>query len=311
MKRRHAVPPIPATAAAVFFSLFLAYPGTLIMWSGMTARGNDDFDYYAEVFARLFVCSLVAAGLFICWKNKALVFDRTRPRWLRGALAVLAAGFGLSALDPVNAISQEENVIRYFTSGFLLAASLVLVPASLRAGRLLFDRVVGIGFAVLFTLAAVDEVLELHEGAGDLISTTERQVMHVDTQDLTTLFVALLGIVGSVVAFFGLRILKRFPRFGVTPRHERSVYLFCAACLVFMAAMMLDSFDWAVEDGVNAILALAVFARDGATFAFLEAQGLIIRAANSVEEFLELTAAMLFFAMAQVFTERAAKDGRS
>ncbi|MCB2159169.1 MAG: hypothetical protein KDD95_12370, partial [Rhodobacteraceae bacterium] len=64
-------------------------------------------------------------------------------------------------------------------------------------------------------------------------------------------------------------------------------------------------------DGVNAILALAVFARDGASFAFLESQWLIIRAANSVEEFLELTAAMLFFAMAQVFTERAATDGRS
>lgn len=288
-------------------ALALAYAGTVALWWGLSARGILDFEYYAEAFARMFLACLVGAGVVAAWARGALLFDRNLPVSRRAAFWTLFAGFVLSALDPFNAISQEMNVIRYFTAGFLVAAGVVLSLGAVRAGERLLDRVAGLGLAAVFVLGAADELFELHEDAGGMISADSAQVMSIDTQDLTTLAVAALGIVLALVAFAGLKILSR-TRFRVGRRHTLSVYIMCAACLTFMAAMLLDTYDWAVENGVNALLRTAFLDPVGATYAFLDSQDLIIRAANSLEEFLELTAAMLFLLLALTFAARRQED---
>ncbi|WP_261496031.1 hypothetical protein [Albidovulum sediminis] len=126
-------------------ALALAYLCTIVLWWALTARGIPDFEYYAEAFARVFLVSLVGPGVAVAWARGALLFDSDLPTGRRAALVTLFAGFGLSALVPFHAISQEENVIRYFTAGFLLAAGVVLSLGAIRAGEVLIDRFTGWG----------------------------------------------------------------------------------------------------------------------------------------------------------------------
>ncbi|WP_261496033.1 hypothetical protein [Albidovulum sediminis] len=125
----------------------------------------------------------------------------------------------------------------------------------------------------------------------------------MDTQDMTTLIAAAIGSALALAALAGLKILGR-TRSVPGRRYVLSIYVMCAACLTFMAAMLLDTFDWAVEGGVNALLRSIFLDASGATYAFLDSQDLIIRAANSLEEFLELTAAMGFLLLAMTFAAR-------
>ena len=286
--------------AANVVALVVGYLGVAVLWAVLSDAAH--FEHYNELFARLYVCTIVAAVLLYAWRRGELLFDGAAPRWLRLAMGWLLAGFVASALDPFNAISFEDNVVKYFTAGFLLAAAYVLARGAIGKGFHLIERLGQAGVAVLFTLAAIDELFELHEEAGEALSHTQETIMTVDSQDFLTLFVGVAGIFFAVMVYAGLKFLMNFTRFEVSRRYELSIYVFCAACLVFLTAMMLDSFDWVVEEAINATLRTFFFGTvQNPTYAFLDEQNLIIRAANSLEEFLELTAAMLFFVMAKLF----------
>ncbi|MEZ5911623.1 MAG: hypothetical protein R3D84_04800 [Paracoccaceae bacterium] len=121
--------------AVMALAMVVAFVGTAICRALLEARGVEGFRHYPEIFARLFVLVLVAAWLVHGWKTRGGLFATDAPRWLRLSLWALLAGFLTSALDPWSPISDEMNVVRYSTSGFLLLASATLFAAQLAAYR--------------------------------------------------------------------------------------------------------------------------------------------------------------------------------
>lgn len=290
--------------AVMALAMVVAFVGTAICRALLEARGVEGFRHYPEIFARLFVLVLVAAWLVHGWKTRGGLFATDAPRWLRLSLWALLAGFLTSALDPWSPISDEMNVVRYSTSGFLLLASATLFAAQL--GRIpLVDRAVELGFALVLGFAAADEVLQLHESAGAALASTQPTVMTLNTQDTITLSVAVAGLILAALAQGVLRRLGRSDRLRDGERYARATGLFTLAGLAFFAAMLLDTFDWNLERGFLAVVRTLVPQAAAMPFyALSDTDHAIMRAANSLEEFLELTSAMLLFFMARAFVSR-------
>jgi glucan phosphoethanolaminetransferase (alkaline phosphatase superfamily) len=278
----------------IVVSCALAYVAILAAWKAAPLVGLERFKDWSEVFSRLFLVCAVLLGL-LAVRGTGLIIGASGPRW---PAVVVLCGFAAAALDPFHGVSGELNVIRYFTAGLLVWAGGVLLFAAVRLSQWL-ERIAALGFGALFLLAAADELFQFHEALGETVDAGGAREAAVGAQDLITLGVAMIGVICAGVAFLVIRWMEQSDRVRLSQAVTTAARLFILACLVFMCAMLLDTFDKALESGTDDLFH-AMFGT-GEVVTFLTDNNFVTRAANSLEEYLELTTAGLLAAASLVF----------
>ena len=253
----------------------------------------SDSDVGREVFARAFIGALGAFAV------AAFLLHPPEGRGRRRLAAYALVGVLFALLDPLHAIRAEENVIRYFTAAPLAVAGLICLHGTIARGRLPVDRAIALLLGLLFLTGAADELLHIHEMLGSRVGALS-EGDGVAGQDLVTLVAAGAGVAGAFAMLWLILFLSRRGLLGFGPRHERAIKVFVAACVLFLAAMLLDSFDTVLEAELAAGLGALLPGSRGAIGVLAEA-GYVAQAANSLEECLEFLAACLFLATSVIF----------
>ena len=262
-----------------------------------SATSSDNVD---ELFARLYVVCLLACVSLPLVVQPGLRRWMVEQRWV-WILAVLFALGVISALaDPFSAVRAETNLIRYWTAGILLVAATVAFVSAVGPSRSLVERSVGIGFALALVLGAADELLELHENAGDQFDSLAPALGDTSGQDLLLLGLAGAGVAAAVAVVVLLRFVPSVRDVFAQRTYQRAFAFFALAVLSFAAAMMLDSFDWVLQSIVDRVQELVGATPDTVAVAWLAGEP-ISQAANSVEELLEFLAALFFLTMVGAF----------
>lgn len=282
----------------VFGILLAAFALYLIFATGL----DDWFDAFHlyELFARI--------AIFVALVGFAAALIRTSSIPQRTEyglrvyiiLAIYCAGVLAALLDPFSPIREELNVIRYPTAIVLIIAGILFVRAALLVQRHVVLRVFSAGLGLLLIAAAMDEIFQFHERLSEVDDTYLNEATGISNQDMSTLFVALAGI---IVALITRRIVRSFAKHGVLGAGGREVAasdLFLAAGIAFLAAMLLDTFDVVFTDIARAAL-LPILSQDHAQFVRQELNGYVETLANSVEELLEYAAAVLLLSTAIVY----------
>ena len=246
-----------------------------------------------ELFARLFLAwpLLIFFGLLIC--SRALRAWLIAERWALLLLVLFALGALCALGDPIHRIRAEGNVIRYWTAGALAVAGLIGLAASLSRAHAVLDRLFGASFGLLLLAAASDELLQFHERAGGEVDGALPTALQMPAQDLVTLGVALLGAIGLIAAFLIWRFLPWARQMLADPRYRQSFLFIALAVISFACAMLLDSFDWALDDLAAQLRGMVMGSSEAAGPRWLGPDDLS-QAANSLEELLEYLAALLF-----------------
>lgn len=193
------------------------------------------------------------------------------------------------------------NFIRYPTAIVLTVSGLLLLRAALIRNRHVMLRVLSGGLGALLIVAAADEILQLHErlavvvGSGYFNETTG-----ISTQDMSTFLVAVAGI---LVASIAHRIVRSFAErgvLGVGGREVAAAELFLAAGVAFLSAMLLDTFDDVFAGTARAGISL-ILPEGHTLISGQDLNSYFILLANSIEEILEFTAAVILLSMALVY----------
>lgn len=250
-----------------------------------------------ELFARLFVFWVIVLFYAAILGGKSIRSRFSAQRWFFILLVLFALGAAFALGDPNYLISDEYNLIRYWTAGVLGVAGVISVLCSLDSKYALPDRLFGFAFGLLLMLAGGDELLQYHEHMSGQIDTILSTGSQLSGQDLVTLGFAVLGAVAVLLAVLALRFLPQAKKIIQDGRYNKTFSFFALAVFVFLAAMLLDTFDWYLQLSANSLLrtvfgpsieneALRWYGEDYVTYA-----------ANSVEELLEYLAALLFLMM--------------
>lgn len=294
-------PHIALTVPVVFLiSLATGYAAVLASTLVISGGLDSEFEEFDELFARAFLAVAVLCFSVILIRKGIWRKVIAGPKWLRLLAVAGILGMASATLDPLHSISHEYNVIRYWTAGFLTWGGVALIAAAIVRSYSLLYRILAAALGALGLLAAFDELFELHEALGNSMSGQVPSSVPVNSQDLTTLSVAVVGFFCAIVGFLAIRVLDRFPNYRLAPGARLSAKLFIGACLVFLCAMLLDSFDVYLERWMNIAL-LGLLGEGSRVHSFLDAQDLIIRVSNCLEEFLELGSAALLVACGMVF----------
>lgn len=288
--------------AALLCSLALAYATILILPLFLTGRLNSNYKDFDEIFARVFLLVALASLTFIAIRSGALHTIFKFGRWAK--FLILAVGLGMvsAILDPFNFINEEYNVIRYWTAALLLWAALALFFASRTSHLSTLQKTAVVCLAILVMLGAADEIFQFHEFLGANVVTDTPDALRVSSGDFTTLFVALVGFIGAVISFSAINVLEQFFGLRLTRNIRTAVMLFIAACMVFLVAMILDTYDHYIERIANKVLAVLLGA-DSAIMEFVVQNQFIIKLSNCVEEFLELTTAAILVCCGMVLLQ--------
>lgn len=290
-------------AVALLIALLVAYALTIWFWMYPDPIFGPRYRGLGEMFARAFLIVSILLVLWRCLSTGAIRLLRSGPGWQIWLFGAFLLGVLAAVVDPFANIKREENFIRYATSGMLVGAFVFLASASLASLRGWGDKLFLFLLGCIFLFGAADEVFMIHEWIGEHAGKDAASDIGLGVQDLTTLLPAIGGFVVAVVLMNWLWRMRQAGG-GLRRASQRAIYLFCAACGVFLVAMLLDSFDWFLEAKMNALL-VWVFA-DGdpsALLQFLQDKVLIKHLSNTVEEVLELSAATLFCAMALVIRD--------
>ena len=258
-----------------------------------------------ELFARLVAGSLVAGLGWYFWRHRPFADWRRGRRWIGFVVALFFAGCVAALADPFTPIRGEYNVIRYWTSGALTLAAIVLVRGAFRPGFAWFERMIAVGFGAVLVLGAADELFQVHEDLKGIdMSRLPGLNGMVDRNDSSTF---LLAVVGLVVAGGVAIAAWRFARAGgLAQRHKAAAILFLLACLSFMVAMTFDSLDWVLQSVLRHTLALVGVGPE--RVAAVDAFNPMYLVSNTLEELLEFLTACLFLATAYVaFPARAGR----
>lgn len=288
---------------AVVVALLVSYALTIWFWIYPDPIFGPRYRGLGEMFARAFLIVSTLLVLWRCHSVGAITLLRSGPGWQIWLFWAFLLGVLAAVVDPFANIRREENVIRYATSGMLVGTFVFLAFASLVSLRGWGDKLFLFLLGCIFLFGAADEVFMIHEWIGEHAGKDAASDIGLGVQDLTTLLPAIGGFVVAVALMIWLWRMRQAGG-GLRPASQRAIYLFCAACGVFLIAMLLDSFDWFLEAKMNALL-VWVFA-DGdpsALLQFLQDKVLIKHLSNTVEEVLELSAATLFCAMALVIRD--------
>ncbi len=257
-------------------------------------------NYYYELFTRIaLVVVLLMIATFII---RTFEIPKRSEYGLPVKIMLLVYGLGVLAalLDPFNPIRSEPNFIRYPTSVVLGTAGAFLFYAALSPQRHLVLRVLSVGLGALLITAGIDEIWQLHERMTAANDTLIKEKTGIGSQDLVTLVVA---VVGSLVALIARRIVRAFAVRGVLGIGGREVAasdLFLAAGVVFLAAMMLDTFDVVFSSLAHTVFSIFL-PENHSLFAGESLKGYVEALANSIEELLEYAAAVLLLSTAIVF----------
>lgn len=272
------------------------------IFSGNNLLSENKYENGRELFSRLFLIlliGLVLAGVFLRESTRHFIIHDRRALIIL-LLFILGAGSALG--DPFHAVRAEENVIRYWTAGVLATAGAIALVSSFNPAHPLPDRLFGGPFGLLLLAAASDELLQFHETGGqervDLFLLSE---WNLSGQDFATLGAAVFAVLVLLSVIIIWRITPWIREMLRGGRYKRVFYLFSLAVFVFLAAMLLDSFDQEIANFVDslwtAILGAAGSPKNAAPF--------ITAAANSLEELLEYGAALcLLMAVATLYSIR-------
>lgn len=279
----------------VFGILIAAFALNLAFTTGL-ADGLE-IHHLHELFARI-VIVVALAGLAISIIRAPNIPQRTDYELrVHFMLAIYAAGVLLALLDPFSQIRNELNVIRYPTALVLTIAGALLAHSSLTAQRHIVLRVSSGGLGMLLIAAAADEILEFHERLGGMNDMYLNKATGISSADMSTLFVAMAGI---LVALMTRRMVRYFAKrgiFGADGREVAAADLFMAAGIAFLVAMLLDTFDTVFSN--MARLGLSQVLSEGHTiFSGQALNGYVETLANSIEELLEFAAAILLLSTA-------------
>jgi len=255
-----------------------------------------------ELFARLFVLWLILPFYTAILLSKTVRNQFPTERWFLIMLILFALGAAFAVGDPYHVMLNEYNWIRYWTAGVLGVAGVISVLSSLSSAYRLPDRLFGGFFGLLLVAAAGDELFQFHEHAGLLIDfywldyyVSSESKLH--GQDLLGLGVAAFGVVAVVMAVLVLRLMPWAKELILDRKYRRTCSLFALAVFIFLAAMMLDTFDWYLEHLADRLLATILGISVANEVPRWLGFSYITVAANSLEELLEYLAALFFLMM--------------
>ena len=257
--------------------------------NGAVSTAND-----RELFARLFLFFLLLfAYLPLVFSEK--LRDRVRgERWIFILVTSFAVGSLFAIGDPLHYIHDEENLIRYWTSGVLGAAGALSVVSSLSAAYRPIDRLFGASFGLVLIAAAGDELFQYHESVGDKYEASLPSTAGTSGQDLLTLGVAGLGVAATAMVILIWRFAPQRMSFVSEPRYRWAFLFFVLAVLTFASAMVLDTFDWVLEDLADVVRPGGSGSSGANEVPLWLAENNFARVANSLEELLEYLAALFF-----------------
>jgi hypothetical protein len=287
---------------SIIFSAVVYYIIDTEILSGKDLLSANNYQNGKEFFSRLFLIlliGLVLAGVFLRESTRHFVIHDRRALIIL-LLFILGAGSALG--DPFHAVRAEENVIRYWTAGVLAAAGAIALVSSFNPAHPLPDRLFGGPFGLLLLAAASDELLQFHETGGqervDLFLLSE---WNLSGQDIATLGAAVFAVLVLLSAIIIWRITPWIREMLRGGRYKRVYYLFSLSVVVFLAAMLLDSFDQYIANFVDS-LSTAIL---GAAGSPTKAAPFVTAAANSLEELLEYSAALcLLMTVATLYSIR-------
>jgi len=250
-----------------------------------------------ELFSRIFLFFLLSFSCFPLVFSKKLRDRVRRERWILILVTLFALGSLFAIGDPLNYVNSEENWIRYWTAGALVAAGAMSVVSSLSAVHRPVDRLFGLSFGLLLIAAAGDELFQLHENLGSKYRDSLPSPAGTTVQDLLTLGVAGLGVVAIAMVVLIWRFAPQRMNFISEQRYRRTFLFFVLAVLTFASAMMLDTFDWVLEDLADQVRTAVSGSSDPSDLPLWLAVSNFARLANSLEELLEYLAALFFLMM--------------
>jgi hypothetical protein len=261
---------------------------TDILYHLAEARVHD------ELFSRLFLFWLLLPFYALLLLNKSVRNWFPTDRWFSILLVLFALGSACAMADPFYLISDEYNVIRYWTAGALCVAGIVSVASSMSGTHPLLVRLFGFSFGPLLIAAGVDELLQFHEYMSGQIDTLLSAGSNLSGQDLVTLGFAVFGAVAVVLVILILRLLPQAKQLIMDPKYQRAFTLFALAVFIFLAAMMMDTFDWHMQQFTNRFLNTVFGASIENEALRWYGERYVTYAVNSLEELLEYLAALLF-----------------
>ena len=166
-----------------------------------------------------------------------------QERWPLLMLILFALGALIAMADPKNVIQAEDNWIRYTTAGALFAASAISLVCAFGPNLQVQDRLLGIGFCVLFGAGGADELLQFHERASEFAMAVLPSEMPAIEQDYVTLGIGLIGVLTLVAVL----LFRHFSGWAAEqfrqPRYQWPLYLFGFSVFSFLLAQAFDSYD--------------------------------------------------------------------
>lgn len=252
---------------------------------------------FKELFARLFLIWIMLFFYIPLLVSKTVRSRFMTERWHLILLVLFALGAAFAVGDPIHLVREEYNWIRYWTAGALGIAAVTSVLNSLSNAHRLLDRLLGGAFGLLLGAAAGDELFQLHELGDSKLDVFLPSDSQLAGGDMVTLAVAALGAVAVGVAVLAWRFLPWAKALLLERRYRRAGSLLALGIFCFSVAMMLDSFDWYLEQLVDQLRA-TILGRSGTNDVPLWlGVNNAKQAANSLEELLEYLAALCFLMM--------------
>ena len=274
--------------ALVFFSLIVSAFALPWIFDTIERATNATLPYEGTLRLSL----LFAHGLLLAGSCTHLLIRGTRRGWY------IWIGFALSFIslaviffgDTNNRLMNEYSWIRYTTSSLLFGAGLygVYHARMFHARRQnTWNALLLALMGVAFIYAGLDELAQIHEKMGDLMSST----FHLSSSvgDWITLVYALVGV--SCVA---LILYKGRAKLHTLTENTHFIALFACGAIVYFISTLFDTADFAILGWLQSIIARLLsdgqFVVGDAWFLIWAPRNFL----NSIEEILEHTAALLF-----------------
>jgi hypothetical protein len=271
-----------ALVCAILAVVSFAVPPVL-GWVETGEYGALEYEAAMRIYLTLAI-GLALVGSLLFFGHR---FDGLGRRIWR-ALAVTAGMLLLIfALDMRNQLMHEYSWIRYPTAiALILAGSIALVIAKRSGPR---HRVAWAILGAGFLFGGFDEVFQLHEAIPNLVRIENDTIAGV-WNDLSTVLLFLIGVAVVVVLWRKLR--ADGPEGGLPAWLMRGYW---TAMFVFGLSQFFDTADRFFRIGLEyGADGLAAAGHRFPDYWYLIASPVVLL--NSIEEILELTAAVLFFA---------------
>ncbi len=297
-------------AALILCSAIVGTLLSALMSYGIFTVANigDPYDRF-EIFTRIALVVILTSVLLYFYLRASRISGAARYGvQVNVFLVVFGIGALAALLDPFTPIRQELNWIRYPTAIILTLAGLVLLRTALFAPRHPVYRVLGGGLGAVLIAAAADELFEFHEQVDGENVGLSNAAVDISGQDFVTLAVAVTAILVACVAFYVVAFFAKRGIFGTGGREVLAAKFIVAAGVSFLSAMLLDTFNPALSDLAHVILS-PFFSGDHVLIGGGQLDGHVRTLANSMEEFLEMGAAVLLLAAAVSFRSETRESG--